>query len=94
MSAETVPKTSPEPVYVVMGNDFPEAVFADKGEAERFAKEKMDSQKAKHAEEDARFGRKTFYTPRVFWRVYAFPLRQPAQRAEIVEAKARHAARV
>lgn len=66
-------------VFVVMGNDCPDSVWASEAEAERFVQAKMDAQRKVHADDDARFGRKTHYTPRVFWRVHAFTLCCPAK---------------
>lgn len=64
-------------VYVVMGNDYPSAVFTDERDAEAACKRLMDEQREKHEAEDARFGKKTHYTPRIYWRYYGFEL-QPA----------------
>lgn len=48
-------------VYVVMGNDFPECVFATKQAAEAFCKKKRLEQKAQNG-------------PHIYWRVYEFKL--------------------
>jgi hypothetical protein len=54
-------------VWVLMGNDFPEAVFADQIAAEAEVKRRMDEQ---------RVGKPNWDTPRVYWRVYDFKLRR------------------
>lgn len=74
-------------VYVVMGNDYPSAVFADEGDAKAACQRLMDEQREKHEAEDKRFGKKTHYTPRIFWRHYGFDL-QPASGQEQAEKAA------
>lgn len=50
-------------VYVVMGNDFPEAVFSAENLAAEFCK-------FKKAEDDKRIGMRT----PIYWKYYAFKL--------------------
>lgn len=53
-------------VHVVMTNDFPDSVYADKTEAEKLCADKMQEQK-----KDLR----PYEAPRVYWRVYEFDLK-------------------
>lgn len=53
-------------VYVVMGNDFPEAVFDNEPAAEAY----IALLKARDRVEQNSFGRN--YMPRIYWRTYAF----------------------
>ena len=48
-------------VYVVMGNDYPKCVFTTEAVADKFCADKKAEQKANHG-------------PRIYWRVYGFPL--------------------
>lgn len=50
-------------IFVIMGNDFPDRVFADEAKADAFCKEKMDEQ---------RVGLKPYEHPRIYWRSYEF----------------------
>lgn len=50
-------------VFVVMSNDFPDAVFSDEPKAEAYCKKRMDFQ---------REGLKPYETPRIYYRVYDF----------------------
>lgn len=55
-------------VYVVMGNDYPDAVFTTEAAAEAYCTER--------AAEDPRpkLRSSAFPAPRVYWRYYDFPL--------------------
>lgn len=48
-----------------MSNDFPDAVFSDEQRAEAYCKKRMDSQ---------REGLKDWEQPRIYYRVYIFPV--------------------
>lgn len=52
-------------VYVIMGNDFPEAVFKNEKDAEEFCEGKREEDKARRG-----------YGPGVYWRSYAFDFRE------------------
>lgn len=52
-------------VFVVMGNDFPDAVFAKEADAEAYCESKRDGN-ATHGH-------------RIYWRVYGFDLREQRQ---------------
>ena len=56
-------------VYVIMGNDFPESVFASEEVAERYVKAKMADPANRHERSN---------TPRIYWRSYEFELRTDA----------------
>lgn len=47
-------------VYVIMGNDYPDAVFSDAGQADR------------HCEKMRERDRKMDQRPRIYWRSYPF----------------------
>ncbi len=55
-------------VYVVMGNDFPEAVFTDPAEAQAFCDRRR--------EEDAPITTRLMPSPRIYWRFFPFKLDQ------------------
>ena len=48
-------------VFVVMANDFPDSVYLDEGEAERYAK--AETEKSRERPD---------YLPRIYYRVYPF----------------------
>lgn len=54
-------------VWVLMGNDYPEAVFASEEAAEAEVKRRMDEQRAVKPK---------WAAPRIYWRTYAFDLVQ------------------
>jgi hypothetical protein len=53
-------------VYVVMGNDFPEAVFSTEIEAEKLCERRRFEEGPKPP--------KGYRVPRIYWRVYPFEL--------------------
>jgi hypothetical protein len=57
-------------LFVVMGNDFPAAVFSTKKRAEAYC----DKRKAKDRTDDERRGDRLSSLPRIFWRSYEFEL--------------------
>lgn len=56
-------------VYVVMGNDYPDCVFANEAAADSYITEKKKA--------DPSFGVK-YAAPRIYWRSYEFELRDHA----------------
>ncbi len=54
-------------VFVVMSNDYPDAVFAEKSAAEAYVKAEMTNPKNRHERSDV---------PRIYYRAYEFELRQ------------------
>lgn len=65
MAQETI-AVAPD-VFVVMGNDYPQAVFTTEARAEAYC---VEMRKA-----DALESKQTGQRRMVYWRVYAFPLR-------------------
>lgn len=55
-------------VYVVMGNDFPECVFAHKAHADAFVARRDDEGKVGKGHR------------RIYWRVYTFPIITEAEK--------------
>lgn len=58
------PKTKHKPVWVVMGNDYPDAVFTSETEAEAYCFQKRTLNQ-KHREQGGRL---------IYWRTYRFAL--------------------
>lgn len=54
-------------IWVVMGNDFPDAVFDTEAGAKQYCKDKRDANKAH---------REKMPGPTIYWRSYEFDLRQ------------------
>jgi hypothetical protein len=59
-------------VHVVMGNDFPDAVFTSSETAEAYCEQK----RAADRERDKRDGRPDYGSPRIHWRAYDFELKE------------------
>ncbi len=53
-------------VYVIMGNDFPECVFATQKEADAFVEAKMKAPENRREHSNL---------PRIYWRSYEFRVR-------------------
>lgn len=56
--------------FVIMGNDYPESVFADKDAADNYVKSKMDDEREEHERKNPG----GFYSPRIYWRSYEFEI--------------------
>lgn len=56
-------------VYVVMQNDYPHSVYADKDKAARFIKINNAAEKKRENERD-------LYWPRIYWSVYDFEIKE------------------
>lgn len=58
-------------VYVIMGNDFPSAVFDSEEKAEAHVAEMREQDKVRHQKENPGM----YYSPRIHWRHYEFELK-------------------
>jgi hypothetical protein len=58
-------------VFVVMSNDYPDAVYINEGAADSYAKRKNDEDKAEYPHR------------RIFWRVHPFELKTPDENSEV-----------
>lgn len=54
-------------VYVIMGNDFPNAVFSTEAAAKKYCVDRLAADKAEAVKENRWYG-----TPRIYWREYAY----------------------
>lgn len=67
---------SVQTVFVVMGNDYPDAVFEEEYDAQYFCASKenedRDNYKSEHGHKGPGFAR---YVPRIYWRYYDFKVK-------------------
>jgi hypothetical protein len=64
-------------VFVVMGNDFPDAAFSTEEAADHYCQQKRDAEREAHERENPG----GYFVGRINWRVYEFELDERTENA-------------